>query len=323
MSTPGPERRESVHGPMSAARRSPIYRSHYLEKETPVNRTSLIVWFLAAAAGTTTAPLAAQSAPSTSEKGVVVRSVSKWDSTCSGNNISSWDNMVEHWYDEITDGGAHGVEAFWQDGFYVNGWIVDSDFTDPSIASWGNDDADDRLDEADFFALTMHGSDASDLRWQGSVRSDEAGSGNCSTYQGSMLFGDSDLEMIFLSSCYSMDQGNWFDEWESSFGGAHQIHGFHGVMWISWTYYGRHTDYADDSFYIATADALVDNMFINNALLSGDDQCPVAQGVGSDTTDLWDRVDHEQYDWMFSDPTGLRNGTVYVGGCDPQGKGAL
>ncbi len=291
-----------------------------------MKKAPVVALCLAGATALVAGPALSQSKPPTSERGVVVRSVSKWNGGCSGNNISSWDNMIRKWYDEMCDAGAHPGEDFWKDGFYHNSGVVDSDFTDPAIVSWGNDDASDRLDEADVLGLTMHGGNASSsngLAWLGTVWSDEPGSGNCTTFQGSQSYGEDDVEFVFLSSCYSMDKENWWDEWETSFGGVHQIHGYHGIMWISPTFYGRHKDYADDSFFIATADAFVDNMFINNVFLNGHDQCPVPQGVGNNTSDLWDRMDREEYDWMFADPTGLKNGVLFISGCDPKGKGAL
>ncbi len=263
-------------------------------------------------------------------KEVVVRAISKWDAGCDGGQRDSWDNMARAWYDEITDAGwspwGHGSKAWVKDGFYHNGNIVDSDFTDVNEVAWGNDLGTDRLDDVDAFMIALHGGNASDNRWYGSVRVNEAGDGNCSTYQGHIVLGEagSDLEFLHLSSCFSMDEEDWWPAWSDTFKGVHQIDGFHGIMWISSARCDDYEDFADDAFDISIADAWLDNLYDTDVSDGNWDQCPVARGAGTSESDLWSRIDHEEYDNVYSDaPNPTWHGVIYIRGCDPKDKPAL
>lgn len=266
--------------------------------------------------------------PPTSERGVLVRVITQWTGGCDGSKRTAWDNMVRAWYNDITNSGStpggHASKAWVEDGFYQNGAIVDSDFTDPSIVSWGNDNGSDRADEPDVCMIAMHGGESTDnLRYFGRVRVNEAGSGNCDTWQGSMLFGNDDAEFIHFSSCHSMDRDVWWPEWSSSFGRVHQINGWHGLMWISTSYNNRYRDFSDDAFDIAIADAWVDNHYDNAFWAWEYDHCPVSRGTGATEADLWFRMDHEEYDDVYSDPTSNWHGVIYIKGCDPKDDPAL
>lgn len=83
------------------------------------------------------------------------------------------------WYNEVTNTAHSG--AYKQDGQFIDGNIIDSMFTDTGVVSWGNDH--NNIDIADAGLIFMHGSENND-RWQGSVRVDEAGAGDCQTWQG-------------------------------------------------------------------------------------------------------------------------------------------
>ena len=284
--------------------------------------------------GLATAGLAQDGLPASGERETVGRVISEWDSDCDGGQRDAWDDMVRAWYNAITDSSAepdgHGSEAWVKDGFYHNGNIVDSDFVDPNERSWGKDDQSDRLDEVDVCMVGLHGGNSSDNhRWLGRVRVDESGDGNCNAWQGDMVFGDTDSEFLHLSSCYSMDKEDWWSEWNPSFDRLHQIGGFHGIMWIGTSLVSDYEDFADDCFEINIADAWIDNMYhkdINNSY----DQCPIPRGVGDDEDDLWERMDNEQYNDVYShenDPPGAgssrTHGVYYIKGCDPKGKDAL
>lgn len=263
-------------------------------------------------------------------KEVVVRAISKWDAGCDGGQRDSWDNMARAWYDEITDNWpwpwGHGSAAWAKDGFYHNGNIVDSDFTDADKVAWGNDLGNDRADDVDVMMVALHGGNANDNRWTGRVRVNEAGDGNCDTYQGSIVLGEagSDLEFLHLSSCFSMDQEDWWPAWSDTFKGLHQIHGFHGIMWISSARADDYEDFADDAFDIPLVEAWYDNLY-DTGIGDGDwDQCPVARGAGTSQNNLWSRMDHERYNNVYSDPTNPSwHGVVYIRGCDPKDKPAL
>ena len=289
-------------------------------------RVTLMAAALAAAG---TLRIDAQSVPGESEKGALVICITQWNGGCgtTDDNRTSWDNMVDGWYDDITDDAStpwgHSAKAWWRDGFRQNGTIVDSDFTDASIVSWGDDSDDDNVDEPDACMVALHGGESSDnLRWYGLVRVDESGDGNCYAWQGHMALGDSDLEFLHLSSCNSMNEDVWWGEWQESFDGLHQINGFHGIMWINSTYRGRYEDFSDDAFDISIADSWVDNLY--KYRVAGENMCPVSRGVGYSENSLWTRMDHEEYDWVYSDPDGAGwMGVVYIKGCNPKGEPAL
>ena len=267
--------------------------------------------------------------PSSGEKGAVVKAITHWNSSCSGGQRDDWAYMVDGWYDDITNTlpspWGHGTLAWWQDGSFTNGNIVDSDFVDLSLQTWGRDWVDDTgIDEPDALMVALHGGVSSDGRWYGRVRVDEAGSGNCNAYQGDMEL-DYDLEFLHLSSCNSMNRPVWFSNgWSSSFRKLRQIDGFHGYMWIWSPYRSRYTDFADDAFDTSIAMSWLDNLYIPNADGAGSDECPCSRGVGATSADLWNRMFNEQYDWTYdSDPTPNVHGVIYLIGCDPAGESAL
>lgn len=263
------------------------------------------------------------------QKEARVRVVTTWDAGCSSEDRNDWDNMGEAWYDEISDDAhtpwGHGSAHWSRSGMQVNGNIVDSDFVDPDNETWGNDT--NQADAADALWVGMHGgNNSTDHRWRGSVRVDEAGTGNCGTYQGHIELGDTDLEYLVLSSCHSMDYEDWWNEWNSSFDGLHQIDGFHGNMYISYTARWDYRQFVDDAFNVSMADSWVDNLYHRNYSGSSD-QCPVARVVGTSQDDCRYRLDHERYNNFLSDPPGLGYSRAhrarYVIGCDPSGGDAL
>lgn len=74
--------------------------------------------------------------------------VTTWNADCGGSTRNSWDNMVEDWYNDITNSGrsffgfnmsGHCSNAYFKDGKMVNGNLVNSRFADPSQVSWGNE----------------------------------------------------------------------------------------------------------------------------------------------------------------------------------------
>jgi len=289
-------------------------------------RTLLSAALLAAAAGTAVG----QSEPSAGEKHAMVMVISVWDSDCSGSTRSNWDNMCDAWYDEIRDDGwpfGHSDRAWTGDGFYHNGPRVDSEFADCGDESWGDDCSNDHADEPDALMVGMHGSELGDsLQWSAKVMDDESGSGNCNAWQAHMDAGDLDAEFWHLSSCHSMDEDVWFgdDSWKQTMNdGVHQIDGFHGLMWIGSSRIDDYQDFADDAFSDAIADAWLDNMYIPD-ISGSDDQCPVTRGIGSSESNLWTRLDNEEYDSVYSDPSSItHHGVYYIAGCNPDSDPAL
>jgi len=244
--------------------------------------------------------------------------------------------MCQAWYDEVTNGAAspsgHGSGAWWKDGFYKNSPVRDSDFTDQDVVAWGQDHTSDKVDEPDAVMIGLHGNDATctgcNKRWIGTVYYDEPGTGNCFAYQGHMRFGDSDdLEFLHLSSCNSMDEGDWHPDWSESFQRVHQIDGFHGLMYIFGAndgYPQRYRDFADDSFYVGMALAWVDNLYDFKAPCDTcGTQCPVARGVGvgaGGQFNCWSRLYFERYNYVYSEPFPndiTWHGVAWIAGCDP------
>lgn len=280
--------------------------------------------------------------PPTGEREAVVWVVTRWDQGCDGSTRTSWSNMCWYWYFDLTfplsPPLGHGSKAWIMDGFYTNS-AVDSDFTDTSKVSWGRDYTNDRPDDVDVCMIALHGGNSSsdsDRRWVGQVVRDEAGSGNCGSFQGHMEFGDGDLEFLHLSSCVSMDHENWHPHWSESFKRLHQINGFHGIMYIhgDTAWLNRYRDFSDDSFDIPIALAWLDNhyrykcaTYEGTSITYRKDQCPVSRGVGVGSDgqqSCWNRMYNEEYDNVFSDPANPTwHGVMWLQGCNPSAGDAL
>lgn len=235
--------------------------------------------------------------------------VTVWDGgTCTGSTRNSWDDMARGWYNEITSSSWYYKKAN-----ITNGNIVSYKFSDRSLVSWGDDTP--YVDDADAALLFWHGSESGNI-YRGSMRLPNPNDNACRLFQDDMELGDSDLEFLVLSSCQSMDDNQW-SRWWQSFDGLHQVDGFHGLMWISSGYVGDYEDFADDAFDDNIADAWLDNLYRPN-ISGSSDQCPVAYGVGNGSTDLWNRMNNERYNNVFSDPvTFTRWGATFIRGCDP------
>lgn len=248
--------------------------------------------------------------------------ITRWDAGCSGSTRDYWDDMADAWYDEITDDGfsifgwcisGHCGEAYSRDGHQVNGNIVNSQFADASVVSWGNDTP--HMDDGDAVLGAWHGRESGNV-YVGSMRVDEPGGGDCSLRRDEMQAGDSDLEFLHLSSCQSMDDNQWSNWWRA-FGRLHQVDGFHGWMWIGYWRVDDYDDFAGDAFSTTIADAWLDDMYVSN-ISGSDDQCPVAYAVGANSADTWNRIGTERYNNVHSDPTSIGYwGVVYISGCDP------
>jgi hypothetical protein len=235
--------------------------------------------------------------------------VTVWDGGCSGSTRNSWDDMVEAWYDVMGDSSWYHKKFK-----LVNGNIINSKFADASKVSWGRDSS--YLDDADAAMLFWHGSEDGDV-YRGKMRLDESGDGDCRVREDEMDLGDQDLEFLALSSCQSLDDNQW-KQWWKSFKGLHQLDGFHGLMWISSGRVSDYRNFAEDAFDGPIADAWLDNLYDTNIGDDNVDQCPVAYGVGNGRTDLWNRIDHERYDNIQSDPTThTRWGATFIIGCNP------
>jgi hypothetical protein len=249
---------------------------------------------------------------------------------CGGNDISHWPNMVDEWYDEM---GDHGHS---KDGQYTNGNMTLQRFCDSDWTAGCLDH--DYVDEADAAMIATHGSDSGD-HWAGTLR--YPWNGHCALDGGGssneVWLGDSDLEFIHLSSCFSADDDNlsgirnaMTDDVDGGF--AHQWTGFHGIMWIGGSFDGDYEDFADDAHSVSIAHAWTTNHYHNNSVDcewydpfdwfgTCDDQCPVAYAIGSTESDALTRLNNERYNNVYSDPTGSA-WWAWMGyvGCNPVGE---
>lgn len=250
--------------------------------------------------------------------------VQTWDGGCSGNSLAaySFDDMVDAWYDEITNSDCwwgHCGDAYSRDGSLVNGNVINSKYADSGVVGWGADSS--YLDEADAALVGWHGGDSSGV-YQGSMRVNEAGDGNCTLARTEMALGNSDLEFLHLLSCHSMDDNMW-SGWRSAFDGLHQMGGFHGNAWASSSRVNDYEDFADDAFSDTLADAWLDNLYDTGVGDDNVDQCPVAYGVGSSEDNVWDRMADENYEDVWSDPTPNWWGAIFFEGCNPAGESTI
>lgn len=248
---------------------------------------------------------------------------------CTGNNIGSWDDMVDGWYNGIDDFGVYA-----KDGRKVDGIFDRSLLCDPDAIPGCSDGT--RLDDADVAMIGLHGADK-DSHWRGSLRTDgsPANAADCTidaaeASGGEMFVGDADLEYLHLSSCNSMDDDNlkqtrrWFqDPVDSPVNGQrlHMATGFHGVMWIS---SGRAGDYADFAWggHILLGSTWMDEMYdwgVNGSY----EQCPVAYSVGPSLNSCLHRLTAESYlnfldPALHADPSSINYWCVqFYDGCDP------
>jgi hypothetical protein len=235
--------------------------------------------------------------------------VTVWDGGCSGSTRNSWDDMAQAWYDVMGDSSW-----YFKKFKLANGNIINSKFADATKVSWGSDSS--FLDDADAAILFWHGSEDGDV-YKGSMRVNESGGGDCKVREDEMDLGDQDLEFLVLSSCHGLDDNQW-KQWWKSFKGLHQLDSFHGLMWISSGRVDDYEDFAEDAFDGPMSDAWLDNLYDTDIGDDNVDQCPVAYGVGAGSTDLWDRIDHERYDNIKTDPTTFtRWGATFIVGCNP------
>lgn len=272
-------------------------------------------------------PIACVSVVLGSHKEAVVHVVNNWNGGDCTAEQRCWSNMTNEWYVEITKSQAapagHGSQAWFADGNYVDSFSLsrDSTFTDASLSTQGTDNWNDRIDDVDVAMVGMHGYNAnSDGTWYGKVRIDEPGDGSCNAWQPEMELGESggDLEFLHLSSCLSMDQQDWHPNWSSTFAGIHQIHGFHGLMFIFCDGYpDRYRDFADDSFYVPVALAWLDNMYDQRDGVDND-QCPVSRAAGFGQANTLTRMFTERYNNVLSDPVNPTwHHVLYVAPCNP------
>ncbi len=255
---------------------------------------------------------------------------------CGGGDRSHWPDMVDHWYDEM------GSKGHTKDGQYTNGSMTIQRFCDPDWTSGCRDYL--YADNADAFMIATHGSDNGD-HWAGTMR--YPWNSHCKLDAGGsaddMWVGSVNAEFIHLSSCYSADDDNlsgirnmMYDPVDTPVNGrrAHQVDGFHGLMWIGSSFDNNYEDFADDAHSMAIARSWVSNLYDDtidcawydpfNWFDTCDEQCPVAYTIGSTGDDALTRLLNERYNYIYSDPSG-HSGYAwrYIVNCDPQGESSF
>lgn len=240
--------------------------------------------------------------------------ITNWPASgsCSGNDVSAWDDMAFAWYDEIGDGSV-----FFKNGSWTNSNLRRSVFCDPDSGHSPCID-DERIDDADAALIALHGSD-SGRHWTGLLL--QVSGGDCLIHApegaatDAMFLGDVDLEFLHLSSCNSMDDDNinWtrrmFADVDSATNGRrlHIATGFHGVMAISSGRADDYEDFADDAHDVSISDAWTDNLYDSDVSYndgSSGAQCPVAFAVSNTRSSARSRLNSERYTNIHSDPTG-------------------
>jgi hypothetical protein len=256
-----------------------------------------------------------------------VFAITDWGSECSGGDRKYWDDFADRWYNEMS---SHGV--FFKDGRFINGEMSLERFCDPNGPQGALCQDSNFLDDADAAFIGTHGSDL-DGAWGGLLRV-KNGFNQCfiNAPQGGngddMFVGDTDLEFLHLSSCNSLDDDNINNAWRmfqdpgagSGANRLHQVTGFHGVMWVSWSYRGDYEDFADDAHDVSIQHAWTDNMYHYRYV--GSSQCPVALSVGANESDARNRLLTERYDNVLSNPSSSNTWAyAFYEGCNPQGDG--
>jgi len=251
-----------------------------------------------------------------------------WTSVCPANDLGHWDNMVDKWYNRIDDFGW-----YWKDRRWVDGSISKNALCDPDRSPGCIDGL--YFDEQDAVMVFGHGADLGD-HW-GMVMRNKGADGSCwiehpgaSEPPGRMYAGDWDLEFVHLSSCNSMDDDNLPFTWHAFHDPVdtpivqrrlHQMDGFHGWMWIGSSLDNNYKEFAEDAFWMSIKSAWLYNHY-ETGINGWADQCPVAYAVGVNSTDCFNRIGNERYNYIYSDPGPIGYYCYwYYNGCDPGGEG--
>lgn len=264
---------------------------------------------------------------------------------CGGGDRGSWPGMAQAWWDHMGVHGHYQGPAANQYR-YINGNMNISRFCDPSYDPDCRDyqsASPSGVDWMDAAIIATHGADSGD-HWAGTMRQPNAaipdscdidGGGS----SGELRLGDSWINFIHLSSCFSADDDNLSgirfameDSSTSTTRRAHLWMGFHGLMWISSSFNGDYNDVAHDGHSIPIANAWVQNLHRPNQFDCAwydpfnwfgtcQDQCPVAYAISNTQGNAVTRLTTERYNFVYSDPP---DNTAWAwmayGGCDPSGE---
>lgn len=254
--------------------------------------------------------------------------ITQWTDTCYGGSRSWWDDMGDAWYDEITDSGfswsffgidlcfwGHCDDYFTRDRRWVNGGMSGDEFTEENSFVCGTDRT--YPDEGDAVMIATHGGDDGEY-WRGLMRYKDCNNDCYINGRDELRVGDFDTEFLHLSSCHSLDD-NMIGRAYRQFGSLrlHQLHGFHGCMWIGSSMVNDYEDFAEDAFDTSIASSWMENMYREN--INGQyTQCPVAYGVGTTANECLSRLANERYNNVYSDPSDVGYYCYYYySECDP------
>lgn len=241
--------------------------------------------------------------------------VTEWNGTCGGTTQEAWEGLVNSWYLEITNQANHGSDAYGEGDQWLNGGIGNSQFADKSVVgSWGDDE--NYLEKGAAAMVAWHGEIDLDTPEVYVGRMRESDVAKCASDQLSdqlkddcclrseeMSLGNHGLEFLHLSSCRSMDSAQW-SAWSGAYNGAHQIDGFHGLVYLEPVQASDYKNFASDAFYMPIADAWIDAMYRQqwSGTTDPSDQCPVAHTVGMDAAAALTRITSERYDTALDPP---------------------
>jgi hypothetical protein len=208
--------------------------------------------------------------------------------------------------------GSKGWSQWWAN--YEN--VTVARYVDPSIASWGYDNAGNGFDAGTAALLCTHGG-YNDVGWWGLMqRVDQNECGlNVNQMKVGKLSGGA-TRYLHLSSCNSMrwDKINaWFGPAQ---GGVHLITGFHGIMYIGSGYVSEYQSMVNDSFSGSSiADSWVNNM--HHDPIIGPTICPIAMAFGTSKDVALNRLYTEKYDAQTADTSNSYGVLMWISECDP------
>jgi len=241
--------------------------------------------------------------------------VTQWSSECSGGERSWWDDMCMAWRKKMGTKGWSQWKANYES-------VTVPRYVDPAIANWGFDNNSNGFDGGTAALLCTHGG-YSDVGWWGLMHhkaQNECGADVNQLSMGAATGGKS--RYLHLSSCNSMRWSKINSWFAPADGGVHVITGFHGLMYIGWSYVGEYEDMVSDSFSgDSVAESWVDNM--HHDPIIGPTICPVAMAFGKNKSEALSRLFNERYTTPTAETPSNHGVLMWMSECDPESAGPL
>lgn len=243
-------------------------------------------------------------------------SVTSWSAECSGGSRSWWDDMCMSWRHKLN---SKGWSQWWAN--YEK--VTVGRYADPSINNWAYDNSGSGFDRGTASLLCTHGG-YDDTGWWGLMHHKEQG--ECGANVNQLEYGAASggtSRWLQLSSCNSLrwDKANsWFGVAK---GGVHTVTGFHGLMYIGWSYVDEYEDMVSDSFSgNSVSEAWVDNMHHNPII--GPTICPVSMAFGASKSQALNRLFNERYNAPTAEQASGNKGVLmWISECNPDDAGPL